>query len=179
MRPVGAFRVRKALGRTLLSAVVAACCWVSSCRATPQADPDRRRAELEALRAILEMDRQAHLRTDAPALVSNLADTLVDVADGEISFQTRDEVEESFAAYLDGAEYRVWEDMEAPIIRLSEDLTMAWVARRVRVARDEPDGEGGTRRSQFVGAWISTYEKRDGEWKMTAVASTFAPPDSQ
>jgi hypothetical protein len=53
------------------------------------------------------------------------------------------------------------------------------VARKVRVERDEPDGQGGLRRTGFTAAWIATYEKRAGAWKMTAVASTFAPPEGR
>lgn len=145
----------------------------------PRPGASTREGELQALRAILESDRRAHLETDARRLVSNLADTLVDVADGEIVHKLRADVEESFAAYFEGAEYHAWDDMAPPIVRMSDDLSMAWVARQVRVERDEPDGQGGMRRTRFVAAWIATYEKRAGAWKMTAVASTFAAPPSR
>lgn len=151
--------------------------WVTVAACRPGGSPasGARDAELASLHAILGSDRQAHLETDAHRLVANLADTLVDVADGEIVHKRRADVEESFTAYFDGAEYQAWDDMAPPIIRMSDDLSMAWVARQVRVERDEPDGQGGMRRTRFVAAWIATYEKRAGAWKMTAVASTFAP----
>ena len=165
-------------GTTWLSFSIVALLFVSACQPGGTVDSAAREAELESLRAILESDRQAHLETDARRLVSNLADTLIDVSRGEIMPESRADVEESFASYLEGAEYYAWDDLVPPIIRMSDDLSMAWVARKVRVERDAPDGQGGMRRTAFVSAWLATYEKRAGAWKMTAVASTFAPPDS-
>lgn len=165
-------------GQLLLLASIVLCVTASACRPGGPPGSEAREAELESLRAILESDRQAHLETDARRLVFNLADTLIDVADGEIVREARSDVEASFASYLEGAEYLAWDDMVPPIIHLSDDLSMAWVARKVRVERDQPDGKGGARRTAFVAAWIATYERRAGAWKMTAVASTFAPPDS-
>ena len=107
---------------------------------TRRPDASAREGELQALRAILESDRRAHLETDARRLVSNLADTLVDVADGEIAHNLRADVEKSFTEYFESAEYHAWDDITPPIIRMSDDLSMAWVARQVRVERDEPDG---------------------------------------
>jgi hypothetical protein len=165
-------------GTTLLSTSIAALVFVSACQPAGTVNSAAREAEVESLRAILESDRQAHLETDAPRLVSNLADTLIDVSRGEIVPELRADVEESFTSYLEDAEYRAWDDVMPPVIRMSDDLSMAWVARKVRVERDAPDGQGGMRRTAFVSAWIATYEKQGGTWKMTAVASTFAPPDS-
>lgn len=160
---------------SLLSISILALASVSACRPNQPLDSAAREAELQSLRAILESDRQAHLETDAGRLVSNLADTLIDVSDGEVALDTRADVERSFAAYFAGAVYHAWDDVRPPIIRMSDDLSMAWVARQVSVERDEPDGEGGMRRTHFVAAWLATYEKRAGDWTMTAVASTFAP----
>jgi hypothetical protein len=162
----------------LLSISIVALVSASACQPGGQVNSASREAELESLRAILESDRQAHFETDARRLVSNLADTLIDVARGEIVPELRADVEENFGSYLQGAEYHAWDDVVPPTIRMSDDLSMAWVARKVRVERDEPDGQGGMRKATFVAAWIATYEKRAGAWKMTAVASTFAPPNS-
>jgi hypothetical protein len=164
---------------SLLSVSIFALASVSACQSSALPDSAAREAERESLLAILESDRQAHLETDAQRLVSNLADTLIDVADGEIERESRGDVEKSFASYLEGAEYHAWDDVVPPIVRMSDDLSMAWVARKVRVERDEPDGQGGMRRTRFTAAWIATYEKRASAWKMTAVASTFVLPEGE
>jgi len=126
-----------------------------------------------ALRSILEAERRAHLETDAALLAANLADTLVSVDEGLVTRTARENVERRFAAYFEGAEYRTWDDVEPPVIQVSADGRMAWVSRRVAVERVEPDA--GAPATQFESAWTATYEKRDGRWVMTSVASTFAP----
>ena len=50
---------------------------------------------------------------------------------------------------------------------------MAWVVRTVRVRRDAPGADGKPSPQEFASAYTSTYEKRDGRWKMTSVTSTF------
>ena len=128
-----------------------------------------------ALRRVLAEERQAHLATDAGLLARNLADTLISIDDGVISFQPRARVREQFEGYFAGARYSAWEDDVAPVIRIGPSGDLAWVARRVRVARDEPDLGGGTTRRAFTGAWTATYTWTDGGWRMTSVTSTFVP----
>lgn len=127
------------------------------------------------LRAVLDDERRAHLETDASLLASHLADTLVSVEDGVVTRTPRAEVERRFAAYFDGATYRIWDDIESPLIRIADGGGMAWVARRVAVDRIEPDTAAPPTR--FESAWTATYEMRGGEWVMTSVASTFVPPE--
>jgi len=130
-----------------------------------------------AIEAILEEQRQAHVQTDADLLVSHVADELLSIDAGRITVQSREEVRQMFERYFDGARYFAWTDMEPPVIRVSPDERMALVVRRVRVDREEPNGEGGRRRRELVSAFTSTFEKIDGAWWMTTVTSTFAPPD--
>jgi len=44
---------------------------------------------------------------------------------------------------------------------------------RVRIAYTETDASGGKTKQDSVGAWMSAYEKLNGNWIMTAVTSTF------
>lgn len=132
-----------------------------------------RRSDLESLQRILDDDRRAHLETDAGLLVSHLADTLVSVDEGAVSHLARRDVEMRFRRVFDGATYHAWDDVEPPIVRLSQQRDMAWVVRHVRVDR-EHRGPGGSRvRRQFVAAWTATYERTQGDWRLTCVTSTF------
>lgn len=135
-----------------------------------------RQNDLEALRRILDEDRQAHLQTDASLLASHLADTLLSVDDGTISRLARADVEARFRAYFAGASYHTWDDVSEPIVRLSSDRDMAWVVRQVRVDREQPGLGPHPARRQFVSAWTATYERQGGPWRMTSVTSTFLRP---
>jgi len=130
--------------------------------------------DLAELRRILASDREAHLSANAGQLAAHLADSVVVLDGGDMFVQTRDEIEAMFGDYLSGATYREWDDIEEPVIRISSDGGLAWVARRVRVDRTGPRFGGGTTRERFESSWVATYEAADGSWRMTSVASTFA-----
>lgn len=145
----------------------------SACADPGDSALERRLGEIEA---VLDAHREAHLRTDASALSEGVADTLLGIDAGMIREQSREQVKRMFESYFEGATYHAWQDTEPPRISISADGTMAWVARRVRVDREEPASEGGARR-QFVSAYTSTFERsQDGRWRMTSVTSTFMPP---
>lgn len=138
--------------------------------------PPHQQDDLAAILEILRQDRRAHLETDAVLIASNLAETLAEVSAGQINRLSRSAVEGFFTSMFEGATYRMWEDVVPPIIHISVDSTMAWVARTVRVRRYAPGSDGRPVLQAFSSAYTSTYEKRDGVWKMTSVTSTF-PPD--
>ncbi len=139
----------------------------------PGSSPER-----VALEAILQNQRSAHLELDAEQLVEHVAERLVSIDRGAITIQTRDQVREMFASYFEGASYFAWEDLEPPLIKISSDGSMAWVVRRVEVDREESDGSGGRRRRQLISAFTSTFEKVNGEWRLTTVTSTLVPSES-
>jgi hypothetical protein len=70
--------------------------------------------------------------------------------------------------YLDGAVYHEYVDLEDPVVRISDDGSMAWTITRVRVRRTQNGQERG-----FVYAGMMTFEKRNGQWLRTGNASTF------
>jgi pimeloyl-ACP methyl ester carboxylesterase len=130
--------------------------------------------ELARLREVLEAERQAHLRTDADALAAHLAATVLSVDAGTIREVPRGEMRDSFARYFSGARYERWEDLEPPRIELSDDGSMATVARRVSVARTT---NGRVRPGDtFVSSYLASYRVTDGQWLLTSVASSFEAP---
>lgn len=140
--------------------------------------PANQSDDRHALLAILEEGRQAHLQTDAARLVANIADELIEVSAGTINRRTRSDVEDLFTRMFDGATYQQWADTEPPRLKLSADGTLAWVTRRVAVRRTRVGAEGQEQPRSFVSAYSSTYEKRDGSWRMTSVTSTFLPAET-
>lgn len=175
-------RVRRArpTGAAGAAAVPVLVAWTALAAACAPGGPDAgdgeaRREARAAVERVLEEDRRAHIELDAALLASHLADTLVSVDAGTVTRTSRADVEARFRRYFDGTEYRAWEDVEPPLIRLSPGLDMAWVVRRVRVDRSEPDGAGGRTDRRFVSAWTATYERGPDGWRMTSVTSTFEP----
>ncbi|HEX6880949.1 MAG TPA: nuclear transport factor 2 family protein [Terriglobales bacterium] len=124
----------------------------------------------QALLAIHQRTREAHLKGDAVLLTSDLASEIMDVGRGQFQKQTREQVREHFSTYFRQAKYASFEDLAAPSIHISADGSSAWMAVQVRakITMNEP---GKTpEQVDFQSAWLSTFEKQNGQWKMTAIA---------
>jgi hypothetical protein len=156
--------------RTIL---VLSCLAISSYAAAQSPpDPARDRAELLRLHAL---DRKGHLRTDADLLAKGFADEMISVRDGEIHRVTKPDRRHMLAEYFRGARYQEWDDVEEPIVHVSDDGSLAWMITRVRVCRWQKDSSGVEREQKFVYAGITTYQKAKGRWMKVANVSTFEP----
>jgi hypothetical protein len=129
--------------------------------------------EKEALLKVHETDRRAHFATDVELLLQHSGDEFIYVGEGKVSKSTRAELQETFRAYFKDAKYYEWDDLEPPIIRISNDASMAWMIVRTRVRRTQKDSSGALKERKFVYAGIMTYEKREGKWIRVANVSTF------
>lgn len=148
--------------------------WAGLAACTP-GTPDLQ-GEREALERVRAGHRVAHLERDPELLVSSFADGFLGIQEGRLTSPSREENLRRFRGYLEGTEILAWDDVEPPIIRLSADATMAWVAVRKRVVvRPAGTAEDSAAGGETTFAWLETWEKRDGEWKLQALASTRAP----
>ena len=137
------------------------------------ADLTRERTELARLHAA---DREAHFKTDVDLLLDRSVEPMISVSDGEIRHVSKADRRRTMAEYFRGARYSAWDDLEAPIIHISTDATMAWIITRLKVQRTQQDSSTSEREEHFVYAGITTYEKVAGIWMKVANVSTFAPP---
>jgi hypothetical protein len=129
--------------------------------------------EVEQLLRIHESDRRAHFETNAKRLMEHAADEFVSVSNGKIQRPTRAESLQFFEEYFKGAKYYEWDDLEPPIVRVSDDASMAWMIVRTRVRRVQTQSDGKAAERRFVYAGIMAYEKKGGRWIRVANVSTF------
>ena len=117
-------------------------------------------------------DRRAHFEKDIPTLLSGMAAEHLNVRDGRIRTQSKAAAQEQFAAYFDHVtEFLHWDDLQPPIIQISQDGTMAWMINQIRLRYRTIDNE----ETDTTCAWLMVYEKQDGAWTAVANASTFSP----
>lgn len=133
-----------------------------------------RTSEVEQLLKIHESDRRAHFETNAKLLMEHATDDFISVSNGKIQRPTHAESLKFFEDYFKGAKYYEWDDLESPIVRVSNDASMAWMIVRTQVRRVQTSTGGETER-KFVYAGIMAYEKKDGRWIRVANVSTFEP----
>jgi len=130
----------------------------------------------DAVAAILrghELDRQGHLKGGATELQSRLDDHIVVVSEGNFTVETREAMYRRFVEGFQNVKYSTWDDIERPVIKVSQDGAMAWAAFNVRSRYLEKGPDGKNRAVDSTICWLSIYEKRDGSWVMTAVATTY------
>lgn len=131
--------------------------------------------EVEQLLKIHESDRRAHFETSAKRIMEHATDEFISVSNGKIQRTTRAENLKFFEEYFKGAKYYEWDDLEPPIVRVSNDASMAWMIVRTRVRRVQTQSGGQETERRFVYAGIMAYEKNGGRWVRVANVSTFEP----
>ncbi len=137
--------------------------------------PGAANADMEELLRRHQLDRRAHLEHRADLMVAGFADTVIQVARGEVTFGRPEENRASFQRYFDRSTFLAWDDITPPIIHISPDGRMAWKVVRKRVGLTSPDSNGKPMEKHTVFAWIEILEKLNGRWKLVAVASTDRP----
>jgi hypothetical protein len=126
--------------------------------------------DVAAILRLHALDRQAHLEGDADVLADGMADHIWDANRGGLTRVGREDVRERFAAYFASVTYSVWDDLTPPHVSVSSDGTSAWMAVRIEarlVSIDEPMTQ-----RDFESSGIATYEKAEGRWRMTGIASS-------
>jgi hypothetical protein len=152
--------------RTLLPALV---CFAACAHAPPPASPEDDVAELLRLHA---RSLEAHRRSDAAMLVGDAPDDFLLVNRGEVKTVTRAQMLQSMSGYLGSTTFSRYEDLRPPVVKVSRDGTLGWVAVQVEAQGLQHDGDKSEPLT-FVSAWVSLYEKRDGHWVAVGNASNF------
>jgi hypothetical protein len=145
-------------------------CFNASVSANQKIDLEKERA---ALLEVHRLDRRAHFETDANLLLERFTDEFISVSSGKIERATRAELKKTFEDYFRNAKYYEWDDLEPPVIRISNDASMAWMIVRTKVRRTQKLESGEEKERAFVYAGIMTYEKQQGRWVRIANVSTF------
>ena len=141
----------------------------------PQSLAGARAADRAELLRLHERQRTAHLQRRADWLVEEWADSLFSISGGRVSIGSRGRSKARFQDYLDASTFQSWDDIVPPRIRISPDGQMAFVVveKRVHLTTRDTSGAAQAERTRF--AWLSVYEKQDGQWRLAAIASTDRP----
>ena len=126
----------------------------------------------QQLLAMHRLSIDAHIESDVSLLAGRWADNVVNVYGGEASSVPGSQMAQFLGRSLANRRHSIYRDMIRPIVNLSADGTMGSItaqieAAGVRLEYGKPTGESFA----FQSAWLATYHKRDGTWRMTAIAS--------
>lgn len=119
--------------------------------------------------------REDHFNRDAAGMATGFADDFTNIAHGRITKPTRDESFERFKKYFGRSTFLEWDDITLPVIKVSDDTSMAYVIVHKKVRLLSKGDDGKTTEQAEVFAWVSLYRKINEKWQLTAVASTNTP----
>ena len=144
------------------------------CRAQSKPlDLEKEKAELLKTH---QQDRRAHFQTDVDLLLADHPEEFIYVRDGKVGRSKKADTRKVFTESFKGATYSEWDDLEPPIVRVSNDGSLGWIITRLKVRRTKKNSTGAEKEEKFVYAGIMTYEKRGGRWIKVANVSTFEEP---
>lgn len=131
-------------------------------------------AERNKILALHNAQRDHHFNKDSIAFANQLADNFISVNRGEITSPTQEATIARYNGYFSSVEFLKWDDVSEPIIRFSDDGSMAYtiVDKIVEVTYEE---DGIPVKGQTHFAWTAIYTKQNGEWKIESVSSTNKP----
>ncbi len=144
---------------------------------------DRRQINIQSDKAkILELhnaQRDYHFGKDAAAFANQLSSDFISVNRGLIHQPQLEETVSRYRNYFSSVEFLMWDDVSEPIVRFSDDGSMAYtvVDKLVRISHQDEYGQNVEGETHF--AWTAIYKKVGSEWKIDCVTSTEkAQPES-
>jgi len=143
------------------------CLILTSCSNT-----DKNGKDIEAIKNLLQQERKAHFRKDADLFVSEFAADVIQVNKGIVSQSSREENRKRFKTYFNDVNFIKWDDVTEPIIKFSEDYSLAYAIVQKLVILERKDSVGKIINDTANFAWTSVYRKQQNEWKLECNIST-------
>ena len=129
--------------------------------------------DVAILMGFLQQEQTAHLTKNVPLFLEMLHDTVCQIKNGKVTYQTKTEMAERIARYFNMVEFIKWEDSHPPVLTLSGDRTLAHILIQKRVELTVKDSVSTLEKTDF--AWTELWKKKDGRWKLYTVTSTDRP----
>lgn len=140
-----------------------------SCNGKQEIDFEQERKAILALDAA---DREYHFQKNAKAFVDSFSPGFLSINKGKIDRPSYEESFQRFDNYFKHVRFVAWDNLEEPVVRFSDDATVAYVAvsKRVILEFEEEAGKVVSDTTDF--AWLSVYRKENNQWKLDGIAST-------
>ena len=133
--------------------------------------------EKEQILKLHHAQRDYHFNKDSIAFANQLSSNFISVNRGIISTPKKSETISRYHGYFSSVEFLNWDDVSEPIIRFSNDGSLAYtiVDKIVAVTQKDEQGKISTSKTHF--SWTAIYKKYDDGWKIDCVTSTNKPTE--
>lgn len=151
-----------------------------SCHKNPDhntvADEARIKRDINELMKLHVEAKVAHFSKNADMMVNSFADNFISVNRGRIDSLSREYHKKRLQRYFDAVEFRKWDDVNPPVIRFSDDHSLAYMIVDKLVVLDVIDSSGNKSEAQTHFAWTAIFRKQSNSgWALECVTSTHVP----
>ena len=110
---------------------------------------------------------------DIDSLLAIQSDDFLLVDRGEMSSPSKQELRDFLGPYLAAAKFEFYRDKVPPLVKVSQDGTLGWVAAQIEARGQTVGADGQARPIEAEFAWIELYERRGDEWVSIGNATSF------
>ena len=128
--------------------------------------------EKKTILAMLQTERKAHFDRNVDMFMAEFAEGMISVNKGEVTTVTKELNKERISKYFGSVQFIKWDDTAEPIIRFSNDGSLAYAIVQKDVIVTYPDSTGNAVNDTTRYAWSSIYRKQNGQWKVECNIST-------
>ena len=128
--------------------------------------------ETQAILVMLQTERKAHFDRNVDLFIAEFAEGMISVNKGKVSTDTKEVHKQRIGKYFGSVQFVKWDDTAEPIIRISDDGSLAYAIVQKDVILTYPDTAGKQFYDTTHYAWSSIYRKHNGEWKVECNIST-------
>jgi len=118
------------------------------------------------------MERKAHFDRNVDLFVSEFADSMLSVSKGKVTKLSVEQNKKRIEPYFGSVKFIKWDDMAEPVIKFSDDCSLAYAIVQKEVILTYPDSTDKAFFDTTHYAWSSIYHKQNGEWKVECNITT-------
>jgi hypothetical protein len=144
-------------------------CCLFSCKHASTIDFE---GEAKKILALDDQSRIFHFNKDAKGLVASFSKDFLSINGGKIELPAVADSYQKFEGYFKSVTFVKWDNNKEPIVRFSDDATVAYAAIDKTVILKLTDENGKEAMDTTNFAWLSVYKKVKGEWMLDCIAST-------
>lgn len=131
--------------------------------------------EKEKILKLHNDQRDYHFKKDSIAFSNQFSENFISVNKGIIKTPNKNETISRYNGYFSSVEFLKWDDVHEPIIKFSDDGSLAYTIVDKIVIVTYKDENGITVEGKTHFAWTAIYKKYGEDWKIDCVTSTEKP----
>jgi hypothetical protein len=131
-----------------------------------------RLGDLHRIVALHERGMQAHRDGDVEALVGDQVEAGIVSGRGQLTGNTREATRRRLGPYLSSTTFERYTDVVAPVVCVSRDGTLGWLACEMEASGVRRTASGEREPLELHYTWVELVVARDGRWWRNGNASS-------